>query len=163
MNEITGKVWLCGDNIDTDIIIPSQYCILPLQEASQHAFEAIFPHFAKEVKKKDIIVAGENFGCGSSREQAPRVLKELKIGAIIAKSFARIFFRNAINIGLPVLEIHTIVDDIKHGDKLKISFKKGEILNLKTNKVYHFKAIPSFILEILEKGGLANFVLSQRR
>lgn len=159
MNKIKGNVWLFGDNIDTDIIIPSQYCILEsIKDAASHAMEPLFPNFAKEVKSGDIMVTGNNFGCGSSREQAPRVLKELGVGAIIAKTFARIFLRNAINIGLPVFEHHNLYEKAHQGDSIEIDFRKGEILNLRDNKIYNITPLPPFMLKILEVGGLANFI-----
>ncbi len=161
MSGIEGKVWRLGDNIDTDLIIPSQYCVLPsIKDASCHTFEPIFPSFAKEVREGDIIVAGKNFGCGSSREQAPRVLKEVGIRAIVAKSFARIFFRNAINIGLAVIEHPTLYDQVEQGSDLRISIDKGEITNLVTGKKYSFLPFPYFIMRIIENGGLAKSILA---
>ena len=163
MAEIQGKVWRLGDNIDTDIIIPSQYCVLDsIKEAASHTFQPIFPNFAREISKGDIIVAGKNFGCGSSREQAPRVLKEVGVGAIVAKSFARIFFRNAINIGLAVIDCASLYDTVKQNDELKIIMNEGKIENLTTKSTCAFAQFPPFISRIFQKGGLAKFVISER-
>jgi len=125
MSTISGKVWKLGDAIDTDIIIPARYLILPLDEMKHKALEPLRPEFAGKVKKGDVIVAGKNFGCGSSREQAPAVLKQLRISAIVAGSFARIFFRNAINLGIPVVECSEVYDHVEEGDSLEINFSSG--------------------------------------
>lgn len=160
MNEIKGKVWKFEDNIDTDVIIPGRYLrTFNPQDLADHAMEGISENFAKEVKKGDLIVAGWNFGCGSSREQAPVALKQAGISAIIAKSFARIFYRNSINIGLPV-----IIADIeaKKGDKLNINLEKGIIYNENTEETFKIEPFKKFMLEILEDGGLVNNYLKNK-
>lgn len=157
--KIRGKVWKFGDDINTDLIIAGKYklSITDIDELSKHAMEALVPGFAEKIEKGDLIVAGRNFGCGSSREQAPLVLKHIGIGAIIAKSFARIFYRNAINIGLPVIECKE-VNKIANGDLLEISFSEGYIENLTKKEVYEFKPIPPALLKILVAGGLVNYI-----
>lgn len=150
--EFTGRVWLLGDDIDTDIIIPTEYLALPtVAEMAPYAFSPLRPELASQIKPGDIIVAGKNFGCGSSREQAPEILKELKLAAIIAKSFARIFFRNAVNNGLLLLESPDLRDDIKEGDE--ISVKVGEQISY-NGKSYPLTPIAENVLEILQSGGL---------
>ena len=160
---ISGRVWCFGDNIDTDQIIPSQYLVLPaIKEMSRHAMEPQQPDFAKMVKPGDIIVAGQNFGCGSSREQAPAVLKHLGISAIIARSFARIFFRNCINTGLIVIETAE-AKNISEGDHCEIDIKEGRILNRTKNLIIHFPKYPDFIENLVKCGGLVNYYKSQKR
>jgi len=151
------NVWKFGDNIDTDAIIPGRYLTInDPKELAKHVFEGVRPGFAQKVAKGDIIVAGRNFGCGSSREHAPLALKGAGIHCVIAKSFARIFFRNAINIGLPVLECKE-TDAISEGDVLKVDFKKGIIENETKNERYQVASIPTFILKIIESGGLIEY------
>lgn len=161
---IRGKVWRIGDNVNTDLIIAGKYklSITNINELSKHAMEALIPGFAEKVNKGDIIVAGKNFGCGSSREQAPLVLKHIGIGAVVAKSFARIFYRNAINIGLPAIECRD-VDKIMDKDMLEIDLVKGSIKNLARNEAYEIKPIPSALLEVLISGGLVNYVRKHGR
>lgn len=157
---IEGKVWRFGDNIDTDVIIPGRYLrTFSLDDLAAHVMEGSRPDFAQKVEKGDIIVADWNFGCGSSREQAPVALKHAGISAIIAKSFARIFYRNAINIGLPV-----VVADIEaqEGDRVRIDLGKGEIVNLTTNQNYKIEPFRKFMLEILENGGLVEHFLKKQ-
>ncbi|MFN4180401.1 MAG: 3-isopropylmalate dehydratase small subunit [Armatimonadota bacterium] len=160
MGEILrGKVHKFGDNIDTDIIIPARYLVTTdPQELAKHCMEPIAPDFSQRAEPGDIIVAGENFGCGSSREHAPLAIKGLGISCVIAKSFARIFYRNAFNIGLPVLECPEAVDEIQDGDELEVNIETGEIRNLKTGKTYQATPIPPFMREILNAGGLINYV-----
>jgi 3-isopropylmalate/(R)-2-methylmalate dehydratase small subunit len=149
-----GKVWKYGDNINTDVIFPGKYTysILEPEEMAQHALEDLDPGFAKEVKPGDVIVAGKNFGCGSSREQAATCLKYAGVQAVVAKSFARIFFRNAINQGLPVLQSEEAVENIENGEEIEIDFAKGEI---KGNQgIFKFPPFPESVLGILEAGGL---------
>ncbi|MCS7120092.1 MAG: 3-isopropylmalate dehydratase small subunit [Nitrososphaerota archaeon] len=157
--KIYGKAWKFGDNVNTDLIIAGKYklSITDVDELSRHAMEAIMPDFAKKVEKGDILVAGKNFGCGSSREQAPLVLKHLGIGAVIAQSFARIFFRNAINIGLPAVEFRQ-VNEINEGDLLEIDLVRGSLRNVSSNKLYSIKPIPSELWQILSEGGLVSYV-----
>ncbi|MEM1507120.1 MAG: 3-isopropylmalate dehydratase small subunit [Candidatus Bathyarchaeia archaeon] len=156
---IKGRVWKFGDNINTDLIIAGKYklSITNIDELSKHAMEALIPGFAEKVKEGDIIAAGKNFGCGSSREQAPLVLKRIGIGAVIAESFARIFYRNAINIGLPALECKEAYR-IADGDILYVDLAKGYIRNLTRNETYGVKPMPPALLEILVNGGLVNYV-----
>lgn len=159
MNLIKGKTWIFGENIDTDVIIPGRYLrTFNPQDLADHVLEGEHPDFTANVKKGDIIVADENFGCGSSREQAPVAIKTAGVEAIIAKSFARIFYRNAINIGLPV-----IVSDIeaKDGDIIKIDLSKGVILNETTGNSKDFEPFKEFLLEILEDDGLVNHYLNK--
>lgn len=155
---IRGRVWKFGDDVNTDLIIAGKYklSITDLDELSKHAMEAIMPDFAEKVERGDLIVAGRNFGCGSSREQAPLVLKRLGVGAVIARSFARIFYRNAINIGLPAVECED-VDDIQERDLLEVDLAKGYIRNRTKNKVYMVRPLPQEIWKILSEGGLVKY------
>ena len=151
---IEGRVWRYGDDVNTDVIFPGKYTYQPLtpEEMATHALEDLDPSFAKEVKEGDVIVAGANFGCGSSREQAATCLVAAGVAAVIAKSFSRIFFRNAINNGLPVIELKEGIDGIKKGNIVKIDFERGIVVH-KGNE-YHFPALPAEVLAILEDGGL---------
>lgn len=151
---IKGKVHKFGDNVNTDEIIPARYLnIREPEELAKHCMEDIDKEFTKKIDKGDLIVAGKNFGCGSSREQAPLVIKTAGVSCVVAKSFARIFYRNAINIGLPIFEIRE-VEDIRQNDLLEISPEKGEIKNLTRNKTYRTQSFPEFIQEIISAGGL---------
>ncbi len=157
MNEITGKVWNFGANIDTDIIIAARYLNSSDPEhLAKYIMEDADPDFPNKVQKGDIIVAGENFGCGSSREHAPIALKAAGIAAVIAPSFARIFYRNAFNMGLPIFELPESLE-IKEGEKVSINLDNGKIKNLTTNKEYEFIAIPEFMQELIATGGLINY------
>ncbi|PID48323.1 MAG: 3-isopropylmalate dehydratase [Proteobacteria bacterium] len=157
MENIQGKVWYFGDNIDTDLIIAARYLnTSDPDELAKHVMEDADPEFVNKMQKGDVIVAGENFGCGSSREHAPIALKAAGISAVIAKSFARIFYRNAFNMGLPIFELDKS-DAIKEGDKVQITLDSGKIENLKTNKTYDFSPIPEFMQELLGEGGLMNY------
>ncbi|MFX0163562.1 MAG: 3-isopropylmalate dehydratase small subunit [Candidatus Hodarchaeota archaeon] len=151
---IRGKVWKFGNSIDTDIIIPTRYLVLPIEEAKEKAMEPIRPSFPKEFEKGGIIVAGKNFGCGSSREQAPAVLKALGVSAIVAKSFARIFFRNAINLGIPTIECKEAYDKVEEGEKIEIEPETGKIKQLKQGTILQGSKLPLFLLEIIKDGGL---------
>ncbi len=152
-----GRSWKFGDDVNTDAIVSGKYLILSdPEELAKHAFEGIRPEFSRDVRKGDIIVAGENFGCGSSREHAPLALKGAGIKCVIAKSFARIFFRNAINTGLPVLECKE-VDKINDGDLLEVDFSSGLIVNKTKNETYTTTPLPDFLQEIMRKGGLIEF------
>jgi len=154
-----GKVWKFGNDVDTDQIIPSQYLLLPtVEEMKQYTFEPLDKDFASKIGQGDIIVGGENFGSGSSREQAPLVLKALGVSAVVAKSFARIFFRNAINIGLPVLICKEIYDGVENQDTLFIDVQQGSIRNLKTNEDFTSTKLPAHVMNILEAGGLIGFL-----
>jgi methanogen homoaconitase small subunit len=159
MKVLEGQVWTFRDHIDTDVIIPGRYLrILDLDEMSSHVLEGEDPTFASHVKKGDIIVAGLNFGCGSSREQAPVALKHLGIAAVVAPSFARIFYRNAINVGLPVIMANV---DAKKGDTLSVDLESGIIVNKNTGKIFKIQPFQNFMLEILENGGLVNHFLKR--
>lgn len=156
---MAGKVFLYGDNIDTDVIIPARY----LNDANPatlaaHCMEDIDPGFSKRVEKGDIIVGGENFGCGSSREHAPLAIKECGVSAVIAASFARIFYRNAINIGLPILECPEAIRGMADGEEVTIDLSSGLITNVSTGAVYSAKPFPPFIREIIDAGGLLNSI-----
>ena len=151
-----------GDHIDTDVIIPARYLnISDFNELAEHAMEDIDTTFAPNVKQGEIIVAGKNFGCGSSREHAPVVLKVKGVKCIIADSFARIFYRNAINIGLPLLEIGAEVEKIENGDQVEADLKTGEIKIVNKNIVIKTKPLPEFCQKIADCGGLVNYVKEQ--
>ena len=150
-----GKTFKYGDNVDTDVIIPARYLNTPnAEELALHCMEDIDPDFVKKVEEGDVIVAGWNFGCGSSREHAPLVIKTCKTGCVIAKSFARIFYRNAINIGLPILECEDASDEIANGDIVNVDFDTGIITNETTGKTYKAQPFPPFIQNIIKCGGL---------
>ena len=150
IGKITGKVWKFGDNIDTDVIIPGKYLrTTDFGIFAAHVMEGIDPQFSKKVQKGDVIIAGENFGCGSSREQAPLALRYAGVACVVAGSFARIFFRNAINIGLPIIEASV---DCKEGDTIEIDMGNGIIAN--GNVKYQASKLPEFLREILADGGL---------
>ena len=155
--KVRGKVFKYGDNVDTDVIIPARYLnIADAEELASHAMEDIDANFANTVKPGDIIVAGRNFGCGSSREHAPRVLKDKGISCIVAPSFARIFYRNAINIGLPILECEAAAEEINAGDEVEIDFANGRISDMTTGASYESRPFPEFIQHIIDCGGLLN-------
>ncbi|AOO65675.1 3-isopropylmalate dehydratase small subunit [Sulfurospirillum halorespirans] len=155
MSTISGKVWCFGDNIDTDLIIAARYLnTSDPKELAKHVMEDKDPEFVNKVKAGDIIVAGENFGCGSSREHAPIALKAAGVSAVVAKSFARIFYRNAFNTGLPIFELAE-TDTIKEGESISISMESGEVKN--GAKTYKFTPIPPFMQELIGCGGLMNY------
>ncbi|KXB01560.1 3-isopropylmalate dehydratase [candidate division MSBL1 archaeon SCGC-AAA259O05] len=156
MEKIRGKIWKFGDDISTDLIISGKYKFktLDMGKLAEHAMEGADPDFSEKVEEGDIIVAGENFGCGSSREQAPLVLKELGIGAIISKFFARIFFRNAINVGIPAIESEEIPERASEGDELEIDLEAGKIENLNSGETFEVDPLPDFMLQLLKDGGL---------
>ena len=157
------KVWRYGDHVDTDVIIPARYLnIAELEELAEHAMEDIDASFAPNVQENDIIVAGRNFGCGSSREHAPLVLQAKGIKCIIADSFARIFYRNAINIGLPALEIGKEVEKIEAGDELEVDLAKGEIKIINKGIVINTRPLPEFVQRIADCGGLINYVKGEK-
>ena len=150
-----GRVFKYGDNIDTDVIIPARYLNTPdMKELASHCMEDIDKDFTKKVNEGDIIVANKNFGCGSSREHAPIAIKESGISCVIASTFARIFYRNAINIGLPILECDEAAMKIEEGDKLKIDFNSGIIKNISKNEEYKAEPFPEFMQNIISNGGL---------
>lgn len=150
-----GNVFKYGDNVDTDVIIPARYLnTSDTKELSLHCMEDIDTEFVNKVKQGDVIVAGWNFGCGSSREHAPLVIKSCGTGCVIAKSFARIFYRNAINIGLPILECETAAEEISANDEVSVDFDTGEIVNITTGKKYYAQPFPEFVQNIIKAGGL---------
>jgi 3-isopropylmalate/(R)-2-methylmalate dehydratase small subunit len=156
--KIKGRAFKFGDNISTDLIIPGRYVKLRsnLQELAKHALEDADPSFTQRVQKGDFVVAGNNFGLGSSREHAPLVIKISGVSAILAKSVARIFFRNAINIGLPVLICDT--DNINDGDKLDVDLKTGKIIDLTSGTELHASGLPNIMLNTLNEGGLVPYI-----
>jgi len=163
MTVITGRVWKFGHGIDTDIIIPARYLILPLEEMKHKAMEPLDPEFAAKVNPGDVIVAGRNFGCGSSREQAPAVLRDLGIKAIVAASFARIFFRNAVNLGLPVVECEAVYDQVREGDVVEIQPDSGRIRIPAKAEEYSGSRLPDFLLKIINDGGLIPHLILENR
>ena len=159
MTQFTGKVWLLGDDIDTDIIIPTEYLALPgVEDMKKYAFSPLRQELAGEIKEGDIIVAGKNFGCGSLREHAPLVIKVSGISCVIAETFARIFYRNAINIGLPIIECREAASDIRDGDEVEVDFDSGIIFNRTTGKEYQGQAFPEFMQKIIKAEGLINYI-----
>lgn len=155
--KLPSNVWKFGDDIDTDAIIPGKYLTLNKpEELAKHAFEGVCPEFSRRVKEGDIIVAGYNFGCGSSREHAPLALRGARVQCVIAKSFARIFFRNSINIGLVLLECSD-TDKIEENDRLEVDFESGVIRNITKNETYRATALPDFVRGIVEAGGLIEY------
>jgi len=153
--QITGKVHVYGDNIDTDRIIPGKYTkTLDFQSLADHVMEDLDPEFSKKVQKGDIVVAGENFGCGSSREQAPLALKTAGVSLIVAKSFARIFFRNAINIGLPIIEVKDF--NIQNGDIIEANLIEGTVIN--KNETFIGTKMPPVMVDILNEDGLVEYM-----
>ena len=159
---MNGTVWKFGDDIDTDIILPGRYLIYTDEERlSQHCMEGLDPDFNKKCKKGDFIVAGTNFGCGSSREHAPIALKGAGVSAVIAESFARIFYRNATNVGIPLLEAPGISKFIEDGDEIEIDLDKATIKS-QDGEILTFKKLPPFMLEILEQGGLIEYLKNKR-
>ena len=154
-----GIVHRYGDNVDTDVIIPARYLnTANHKELAQHCMEDIDPDFVKKAVKGDIMVAGSNFGCGSSREHAPIVIKESGISCVIAKSFARIFYRNAINIGLPILECEQAGEKIGAGDEVEVNFDTGVITNITKSESFQAAAFPDFIKNIIASGGLLSSI-----
>ena len=154
-----GTVFKYGDNVDTDVIIPARYLNTSVhKELAAHCMEDIDPDFVKKVKEGDIVVGGKNFGCGSSREHAPIALKAAGVSCVIATTFARIFFRNSINIGLPILECKEASASIQDGDKVSIDFDSGLITDETTGRVFSAEPFPPFMQKIIQAGGLANYI-----
>jgi 3-isopropylmalate/(R)-2-methylmalate dehydratase small subunit len=153
--KVSGPAVKFGNNVDTDVILPGKYLVLmsPM-DLAKHALEGLDPAFPEKAKKGVIVVGGKNFGCGSSREQAPLALKYSGVKCVVAESFARIFFRNAINIGLPVVECKGISKAVENGDELSVDFDKGEVRNVSKGRTLKGTKLPAFILEILADGGL---------
>ena len=157
MAKLFGKAHVYGDDIDTDRIIPGKYTkTLDMSDLAAHVLEDLDPSFREHVKSGDILVGGKNFGAGSSREQAALAIKAVGVAAVVAESFARIFYRNAINIGLPVLEIGP--HSIKSGNTLEIDLNQGEVVDAKSSKSYAASQIPDVMVDILEQGGLVNYL-----
>lgn len=156
---LRGQVWKYGHNVDTDAIIPARYLnVSTPEELALHCMEDIDLDFAGAVQPGDIIVGGENFGCGSSREHASLAIKGAGVSCVVAKSFARIFYRNAINVGLPIVECPQAVLETKQGDQLTVDLKAGAITNLRTGRTYHALPFPGFIMRIIEAGGLVPYM-----
>jgi len=156
---IEGKAWVFGDHVDTDVIIPARYLnTSDPQELGSHCMEDADPEFASKVEEGDVIVAGENFGCGSSREHAPIAIKAAGVSCGIAKSFARIFYRNSFNMGLPILECPEAVEGIEEGHRVRVDLSSGTIENLSTGKSFKAVPIPPFMRELLDAGGLMPYV-----
>lgn len=154
-----GKVFKYGENVDTDVIIPARHLnTSDPAELAKHCMEDIDADFVKKVQAGDVIVAGKNFGCGSSREHAPIAIKEAGVGCVIAPTFARIFYRNAFNTGLPILECEEAAQKIGAGDEVEVNFKTGEIRNVTKGETYQAEPFPEFISRIIESGGLVNYV-----
>ncbi len=157
-----GKAWKFGNDIDTDIIVPGRYLIYTDEEIlSKHCMEGLDPEFSAKCKKGDFIVAGRNFGCGSSREHAPIALKGVGVSAVIAESFARIFYRNATNVGVPLLEAPGITEIIENEEEIEVDMDEGTITNSSGDTIT-FKKLPPFMLEILEQGGLIEYLKNKR-
>jgi 3-isopropylmalate dehydratase small subunit len=163
MGDLKGKVWKFGDAVDTDVIVPGKYLDMPLEEAARHVFKSLRPEFSSEVKPGDIIVAKGNFGCGSSREQAASVLKLVGIQCVAAESFGRIFFRNAIAIGLPVAVcpgVHGLFED---GQEALISQKESRVVNLSTGQALPARPLSEHMITILENGGIIEYLKKKVR
>ena len=160
--QFRGKVWKFGDDIDTDVIIPARYLLTSdAKELAEHVMEDIDPEFAGKVEEGDIIVAGKNFGCGSSREHAPIAIKGAGVSVVVAESYARIFYRNSINIGMPLVECPEAVEDAENGDILEIDTSEGMVLNLRTGKEYSATQHAPYVQEIINSGGLMEAVTAR--
>lgn len=158
-----GRVWKFGDDVDTDFIIAARYCnVSDGASLARHAFADPRPEFASSVSEGDVIVGGRNFGCGSSREHAPIAIKAAGVRVIIAKSFARIFYRNAFNIGLPLLESVEAAEDIQDGDRLSVDLVAGRIENLTRKKSYSARPIPPFMEQLIREGGLVEYIRKEK-
>jgi len=158
---IDGKVWTFGKDIDTDLIIAARYLNTSVpEELAKHVMEDADPEFVNNMSRGDVIVAGENFGCGSSREHAPIALKAAGVAAVIAPTFARIFYRNSFNMGLPIFELEESAE-ISEGDEISVNMNAGTITNKTTNKTYNFIPIPEFMQELIDAGGLMNFAQNE--
>ncbi len=157
-NILQGRVWKYGDNVDTDAIIPARYLNMSAEkDLAAHCMEDIDREFARRVQLGDMVVAGSNFGCGSSREHAPLALKGAGVSCVIARSFARIFYRNAINIGLPILECLPAVEGIQAGQHVEVDLEAGTIINLDTGQTFQAEPYPPFLMGIIEAGGLVEY------
>ena len=159
MDKFTGRVWVLGDDIDTDIIIPTEYLALKtIDDMKQYGFSPLRPELAGQIQKGDIIVAGKNFGCGSSREHAPIAIKAAGVSCVIAETFARIFYRNAINIGLPIIECKEASENIEAGDEVEIDFDSGMIYNRTKGTEFKGQAFPEFMQKIIKAEGLISYI-----
>lgn len=161
IDRIKGQVWKLGDNIDTDVITPTKYLSLPMQEMKNYALEPILPQFAAEVKPGDVIVAGKNFGCGSSRETAVTALKALKVGGIVAESFSRIYFRNAIAQGLPILTLQGANSFFEQGDMIELDLKEAQVRNLSRSQEHKAVPLTDDMLAIINQGGILALLKKQ--
>ncbi|MFC1712446.1 3-isopropylmalate dehydratase small subunit [Candidatus Poribacteria bacterium] len=161
--KVKGKAWKFGDDVNTDEIIPARYLdTVDPKEMATHCMEDIDPDFIEKIAPGDIMVADKNFGCGSSREHAPIAIKAAEISCVIAKSFARIFYRNSINIGLPIFECEEAALKIAEGDQLEVDLASGTITNLTKNETYKAQPFPEFMQQIIEAGGLMNYVMARQ-
>jgi 3-isopropylmalate/(R)-2-methylmalate dehydratase small subunit len=161
---IQGTVWKFGDNVDTDVIIPAPYLVTTdSTELGKHCMETVDPAFSQKVRPGDIIVAGKNFGCGSSREHAPMAIKGAGISCVVAESFARIFFRNAFNMGLPIFEAQGVSEGIAAGDRISVNQDTGEIIDHMNGRRFSANPIPPFMQGLIEAGGLMSYVLKQKQ
>ena len=159
-----GTIFKFHNDLDTDQIIASQYLLLPnLEEMKEHAFESLDPDFPKKVKPGDFVVGGENFGCGSSREHAPLCLKTAGVSCVIAETFARIFYRNAINIGLPIIECPQAAQEIEAGDEVEVDFDSGMIYDRTKGTQYQGQAFPEFMQKLIAAGGLVSYTNSRKK
>jgi len=159
-----GHAWKFGNNIDTDLIIPARYLnTSDPEELAKYAMQDADPEWVDKMKKGDFIVAGENFGCGSSREHAPIALKAAGVAAVIARSFARIFYRNAINIGLPILESKESAERVKEGDLIDVDLAAGEIKDISSGRVYRARPFPEFMRKIINAGGLIHYLRNKSK
>ena len=164
MEQFKGKVWVLGDDIDTDIIIPTEYLALPtVEDMKQYGFSPLRPELAGQIGEGDIIVAGSNFGCGSSREHAPLCLKTAGVSCVIAETFARIFYRNAINIGLPIIECPEAAKAIEAGDEVEIDFDSGKICDRTKGTEFQGQPFPEFMQKLIAAGGLVKYTNSKRK
>ena len=156
--KLTGRVWKYGDNVDTDAIIPARYLnVSTPEELAEHCMEDIDASFAGSVQRGDIIVGGDNFGCGSSREHAPLAIKGSGVSCVVAKSFARIFYRNAINIGLPILECAEAAEQAEKGDEITVDLRAGTVANERTGGTFETSGFPDFLLAVIDAGGLVPY------
>ena len=162
--KLSGAVWKYGDDVDTDVIIPARYLnVSAPEDLARHCMEDLDPGFAGAVQPGDVIVAGENFGCGSSREHAPLAIKGAGVACVVARSFARIFYRNAINVGLPILECPEAVEETQQGDRLAADLDAGTIANSRTGRTYRVSPFPAFIKRIIQAGGLVPYTRERLR
>jgi 3-isopropylmalate/(R)-2-methylmalate dehydratase small subunit len=156
---LKGKIWKVGDSVDTDMILPGQYLsLVGPKELAEHCMEGIEPNWAARLNPGDILIAGKNFGCGSSREHAPLAMKGCGLGCVVAESFGAIFYRNAINVGLPVVEVPGIAGLFAEGEKISVDIIKGRVINESSGQEFEFSPMPEIILEILTAGGLLEYI-----